>query len=300
LKATEIAVLEAVVVSHLDVDHIGGMHEFLQRYTEKGGAIRRLFIDKDRPKMSNVASDFADLAMELHENKKLVLRSATRRSMDLPPEVVVEGSDWCIDILSPAHATRFKHDVRGTNAPNVLSAVVRVRYANQSVIIGGDAPLGAWEQLEPEIVNTHTRAFRVPHHGGDISEGRSQWTVDQFYQKLAPDIAIFSVGTNNGYEHPRLEHMQAAKAGRACRRLCTQITARCHSEPLAKRDTPRYTVGSVLYPYRQQTRRGNAESPCTGSIMLTIDPSGGIRVVPAENDWHDTFVKSLDNPLCLR
>lgn len=297
LKASGIDVLEAVVVSHLDADHIRGVNDFIKTFMNNGGTIRHLFVDKDRPGLLSAASELAALAIKLHKEKKLVVRSATRRSTALPPEIVLEGPDWCIDILSPEYAARFEHDVREKPAPNTLSAIVRARYGSQSVVIGGDAPLGAWERVECDLVDI--RAVRAPHHGGDISEGRSRWTLEAFYEKLAPDVTVFSVGTNNSYEHPCREHIEAARAGRGCRRICTQLTARCDRDPIRKgADHPSKTA-SVLYPYRHQRRRAKAETPCAGSVLLTMDSSGVLRVEPTENGWHDKFVRCLDHPLCL-
>lgn len=296
VRDLRIKALSAVIVSHLDQDHIAGMHRFLADFLDGGGEVGALYINMDRRDLSEMGRNLLEQALTWNREGLLRLHPPMRETK---PKLVCHGSGWTIDIVLPRYERVLASQVAGRNAPNLVSAAVRVRCFEKAVLVGGDVPLGSWEELEPRLLKADV--LRVPHHGGSIDEGAMAWTAQDLYRDVAPRIAVFSVGTTNRHGHPLPEHMRAAMAGGPCRRVCTQLTARCHPAPERLRRAALRNVASVGYPYARHMRsRGPKEVPCAGSVMIAIDESGTIEAVPppGPGGWHDAFVDRTAHPMC--
>jgi beta-lactamase superfamily II metal-dependent hydrolase len=289
-----IKALDAVVVSHLDQDHIGGMLRFLTDFMASGGKVGRLYIDKDRPRLSQVGLALLKQALDWKQRGFLEIAAPVREDR---PRTVCRGEGWSIDIVLPHYAQVLEGRVDDRHAPNLVSAAVRVQCHGRTVLVGGDAPLGSWEGLDAHWLKADV--FRSPHHGGDIGEGASTWTVSDLYRRVVPQLTVFSVGTRNPYEHPLPEHVHASLAGGPSRRLCTQLTARCHPDPQALRRAALKDVGRVTYRYSRHRRDGGPlEIPCAGTVLVVIDAAGAIETEPPRDGWHDAFVDRVKHPLC--
>ena len=288
--------LAAAVVSHLDVDHIRGMLPFLRNFLGKGGRIDALYLGLDGApdeRLKVTCSALLEQALEWEKERRLTLCSPTR---ELTPKIVCEGDGWNVKIVLPYYATQLGGIVEGEQ-PNRCSAVLRVTYAGIEVLIGGDAPLSSWSRLEDELVKA--RVIRTPHHGGEIRDDGGGF--GDLYNRVGAEVSMFSVGTNNGDRHPDEDHVAAAHRGGNCRILCTQLTSRCHERPEERLSQGLARTGEVAYAYRHRIphRRAALEVPCAGSIAVILDGSGGYSVAPSRDDWHDSFVNTLDTPMCL-
>lgn len=301
VKDHRIRRLSAVVVSHLDRDHIGGLLPFLCNFLGGGGEVGTLYvsIDRDVKELSQTAAELLEQALVWHWEKKLALAPSQR---NVAPEVVCEGVGWKIEVVLPGYADVLGQRLEGGEEPNPCSAVLRVTRGGTAVLIGGDAPLVSWVRLEPVL--SQAIVLRTPHHGGGIDEGNPTWTEQDLYARVSPEVAVVSVGTNNGHEHPRKPQMEAIR-GRNCRLLCTQLTTRCHVAPLTHREEALEHVGGVTYPYRHlvvpgdpKLYRPKTEVPCAGSMVAWLDTQGTLGFEPPAGGWHDNLVMRLDHPMC--
>ena len=284
--------LRAVVVSHLDADHIRGMHAFLKWWIEDQKApLGVLHIDVDRATLTKVARELLAAVLTWDGDRKLTLDRSDR---GLRPTPVWSSGDARVELVLPWYAKKLEGRVEGREKPNESSAVLRVVRGGAAILIGGDAPVSSWQQLEPELLPA--RVFRVPHHGGTIDEGAAGWTLETLYERVDAEHAVVSVGTNNGnYAHPQAEHVRAMKRGERCRVLCTQLTPQCHSNPSALRPGYEARSSGVSPPYRQRSKEG--EVPCAGSVAAWIDDRGAVEVEPARA-LHESFIGTLSRPLC--
>ncbi|AUX42282.1 uncharacterized protein SOCE26_037120 [Sorangium cellulosum] len=303
VKDHRIGHLSAVVTSHLDSDHIAGMLPFLRAFVGDGGRVDALHahIDKNPNRDTRRGAYlFMAQAVRWHDERRIPLAPSFR---DLAPRRLHDGGSWAVDLVLPEYAALIDMRLEGGEAPNRTSTVLRVSMDDHAILVGGDATLDAWERLEPDLLPANV--FRIPHHGGNIDEGLGSWKVADLYRRIHPSVAVISVGTNNGFEHPRREMLPFAPAeGGDCRVLCTQLTPRCHDDPLLARDRALGNPAQVTYPYRHRVARGDGrrsrprdEVPCAGSIVAWLSPEG-VEIVPGPDDWHDGFVDLLDHPLC--
>jgi beta-lactamase superfamily II metal-dependent hydrolase len=302
LEASNLKRLTAVVVSHLDEDHIGGMLTFLEAFVGAGGQIGTLYLGMDRPagKLQEGAKrQLLKRAIEWARNKVLAIAPPMR---DRGPKIIHQGQGWKVRIVLPFPEEVLAAQLDQRDEPNRSAVVLRVDRGPSSVLIGSDAPLVCWEQLEPNLLQAD--GFRIPHHGGGIEEGRPTWTRKELYTRVNARLAVCSVGTRNAYKHPYEDHLLDARRAGACRLVCTQLTARCHKDPLALRDESLKNQGNVFYPFRHRLLKGehrpDQEVPCAGTILVDLDEQGAINVTPAPQSWHDTLVDKMNTPLCRR
>jgi beta-lactamase superfamily II metal-dependent hydrolase len=303
----------SVVASHLDKDHIGGMLGFLRGHLGAGKSIDRIYLGPDRPVRPGKNRQLRELVEQTFTWAKakppVIIVKDNWRDIEYPLTLAEYDDDWRVGLVLPMNYTRNEAAMRVGPHSNMCSAVLRVERAGQAVLIGGDAPLGSWEQLEPDLLPA--RAIRAPHHGGDIREGGEQWKqLGDLYDRVSAELGVISVGTNNSprWSHPHEDHALAIRRKGACRLLCTQLTRRCHEEPQLLRDRALRAATSVEYPYRhyddpQQARaskRRSQEVPCAGTVVVWLDSSGELHHEPGPNSAHAQLLRRVDDPLCTR
>ena len=166
LRARGIDTLEAVVISHSDIDHAGGARSLMK------------------------AMDIGWVASSLPAGH--ALRDA--RHVDC-----VAGQRWRRDGVQ----FEFLHPLVSDSdvaKPNARSCTLKISAGNYAVLLTGDieAPQErallqrAAEQLRADVL-------LAPHHGSGTS------STPAFLDAVAPKIALFQVGYRNRYRHPKAE-----------------------------------------------------------------------------------------------
>lgn len=301
----EISNLAAVVASHLDIDHVRGLLPFLRNHFDAGHTVRRLVVGLDR------------VPRERDKNLQALVEQALAWERDPPhhgfelhppfrtstPLPLAEGPDWAVELVLPWYGTVTGELAEGGSDPNHCSAVLRVTRGDRSILVGGDAPLGSWERLEPERRAAHT--IRSPHHGGEIRHHGQEWQeFSDVYDAVSAEVGVVSVGTNNGHGHPLEAHVAAIRRGGGCRLLCTQLTPRCQEDPVALRASALEHAGLVEWSYRHLAapghphRRPPKEVPCAGSVVVWLPTDGSVQVEPAEGGRHAELLLRVDRPMC--
>jgi beta-lactamase superfamily II metal-dependent hydrolase len=317
--------IAAFVLSHLDQDHMAGALQFLQDWTRPIDAV---YVSTDR--------DIGGAPGNVTRARKLLayVRAQSRdggagsgRWELLPstrdPRPIVSGAGWSVALLAPSHGQQIERELEGEwEDANRHSAILRVQAGPRAMLIGGDAPILSWSELS--LAELNADAFRVPHHGGALDDGGMPpgWSIERLYRDVGAATALISVGTNNGYGHPREPWIEPISGG-ACRLLCTQVTPRCHapleilgSDGRVERDPteiesqrrrviteqnqwtePQYRH---LTDHRRQIKKGLLEIPCAGTVVvkLPLDPNGHVEVLPASGGGHEQIVDDWQRPLC--
>ena len=201
--------LEAIVLTHPDEDHAGGLEAVLRNIST--GAVLG-------PGFSAGQSGHMDGAAEARRAK-------------IPWRRAAAGDAWTIDgvvfeVLSPPPAgppAGPGHDLHAAAAsPNDWSVVLRVDYGRFSALLMGDADAGVEARL---LDQGGVTALKVGHHGSRTS------TSEEFVRAVSPGHALISVGARNRYGHPdpavlaRLQH-SGARIHRTDRHGTVTLTAR--------------------------------------------------------------------------
>ena len=170
--------LDAVIGTHPDKDHIGGLLDVIRSY-EVGQ-----YLEPGVPADTLI---YEELKRAIAE--KGIPVTLARRGMAI---VLDEANGVRLDILLP------DRDVSGMET-NDASIVARLSYASTSVMLTGDAPTKAERHLVSLGNDIASDILKAGHHGSRTSTG------EEFLRAVAPRYAVISVGKSNRYGHPHPE-----------------------------------------------------------------------------------------------
>lgn len=168
--------IDRLVLSHRDLDHVGGA----------------------KPLLQNLPVD--ELLSSLEDGHPI-------RALAKRPERCVAGQRWAwdgvqFDVLHP-RAEDYERSLKS----NAMSCVIKVSGPQGSLLLTGDIE----RQQEAELLGTSADALRsdvllVPHHGSRTS------STAAFLNAVSPRIAIVQAGYRNRFGHPVAEVVDRLKA----------------------------------------------------------------------------------------
>ncbi|MEX2569797.1 MAG: DNA internalization-related competence protein ComEC/Rec2 [Gemmatimonadota bacterium] len=167
--------LEAIVLTHPDLDHIGGAPAILRQMN-----VRYVF----EPGYAAGKSSYLEVLGELQPVRTGWRAVRSGRTLEL--------DDVRFDFLWPdAEMVDVSEDA------NQISAVVRVTYGNFELLLTGDVGVEVEEVLVQRYGRTlESDLLKLGHHGSSTS------TSDSFLEAVEPELAIVSAGRRNRYGHP--------------------------------------------------------------------------------------------------
>ena len=165
--------LEALILTHPDLDHIGGAPAVLSSLAV--GVV----IDPARPSPKRAYVELLELARE-----RGVAWGGWRA-----------GDTWTLDgvvfdVLAPD--SRLSS---GDTESNASSLVIHVRYGAFDALLMGDAPADVEVDVSRSL-GSDFEVLKVGHHGSDTS------TDSLMLARLMPQLSVVSVGRRNRYGHP--------------------------------------------------------------------------------------------------
>jgi competence protein ComEC len=180
--------IDAVIATHPDADHIGGLVDLVPRYEIKN------FIEPGIPKGTATA---AKLQEEVAA--KNIPRTLASRGMWLDL-----GGGARLDILFPDFDVSNLPD----NKANEGCVVARLVYKNTSALFTCDisAEIEAHLLVIASSTELQSDLLKIPHHGSKYSSS------DAFLAAVNPDFAAVSAGERNRYGHPTEEVLSRVSA----------------------------------------------------------------------------------------
>ena len=176
LRRERIHRLNAVVLSHADDDHIGGMPSIF-----RGIPVTKIY-DSGLFHESEICSSYHAVIDSLKTPRQEI--SAGER---LP-----EFDNYGVFVLHPGKSFKknFKHDI------NNCSVVVKIIYGERSFLFPGDIE----SEAEAVLINygslLKADVLKTPHHGSRTS------TTLKWLNCVRPEYAVISVGRNNRFNLP--------------------------------------------------------------------------------------------------
>ncbi|MBI5045990.1 MAG: MBL fold metallo-hydrolase [Candidatus Niyogibacteria bacterium] len=181
--------LDMLIMSHPNLDHIGGLVEALKRY-EVGTAV-----DSGA---SHSIGEYAEWKRLIANNGVKYLQGSSGVRIHLADGVY-------LDVLSPKKG----EPLQSKNINDVM-LTARLVYGNTSFLLTGDME----RTLEYKLVDggsaLDATVLKVGHHGSRTSSS------EYFLNAVHPKYAVIQVGKNNKYGHPHqeiLNRLQAAGIG---------------------------------------------------------------------------------------
>jgi competence protein ComEC len=171
--------VDAVMLSHRDIDHSGGIKSVLTMH----------------PKASFISS-----VESTHELQKF-----------RPVQRCVAGQRWQWDGVDFAVLHPYAQDYESPQKSNAMSCVLRISTAKHSVLLVGDLEQQQEQRLVDELptktINLKSDILKstvllVPHHGSKTSSSA------EFLDAVQPQLAIVQAGYRNRFGHPAVSVME--------------------------------------------------------------------------------------------
>ena len=170
LKARGIDTLDAMVVTHSDVDHAGGALALL-------GEVKVKWVSSSlRPEHPIVH------AAQLHSR-------------------CAGGQSWTWDgvLFEMLHPTLASYD-NAALKPNARGCTLRISAGSRSILLAADIEAAQETQLVlADAGRLRADVLLAPHHGSGTS------STPVFLNAVRPSLVLFQVGYRNRYRHPKLE-----------------------------------------------------------------------------------------------
>jgi competence protein ComEC len=182
LKAMRIRRLDALVLTHGDHDHSGGLPEVLRRLE-----VAALLVPWGAGSAPHTLTDSAQDAIAVARARKIPIvgvRAGMRFAM----------GHCTVEVLAPPRQMPIGAE------RNTGSVVLRVSGRHGRILLTGDIDAMAEQQLllRPELLRADV--LKVPHHGAATN-------APGFLDAVHATVAVASAGRDNRYGHPRPETM---------------------------------------------------------------------------------------------
>ena len=174
-------VIDLLMATHPDSDHIGGLDGVLERYE-----IKEIWIN-DAVHTTETYIKFLE-AVKKEKEQGAIVKVVTRGDRK-------EFGETSLQVLAPFESFEGKQP----EEQNEGSIVARLKYKNFSVLLTGDAEFALEDRLvasASDIFPLQSTILKVGHHGSAGS------TSDKFIEAVKPETAVISVGKNNRFNHP--------------------------------------------------------------------------------------------------
>lgn len=180
LKQEKIDSLDYVIASHYDADHLNGVVGALNVFP-----VNQVF----SPNYITDTKVFNSFQSVIEE------KSIAKEQPEIGSTYPL--GDARFQILSPSG--------NDYDDPNNYSIAIRITDGDNSFLITGDAESDSESEICKTNLELESDVYIMGHHGSGTS---TSW---ELLQKVTPEYAILSCGTDNIYGHPHIESMEKLK-----------------------------------------------------------------------------------------
>ncbi len=168
LEASNCQKIDYLIATHPHADHIGGMKKIVESFE-----IGEIYM----PRASTNTKTYEKLLESIAERGLKI--KAARAGMQICPGV---------EILAP-NGAEYEN-------LNNYSVVIKITNGNTKFLFMGDAEILSEDEILQGGYDVSADVIKVGHHGSGTSSGNT------FVAAVGAKYAVFSVGTDNSYNHP--------------------------------------------------------------------------------------------------
>lgn len=179
LSAMGISFIDLIIISHPDADHIGQLTKIVNTY------------------------DVGEVWMSGNESTSQTFQEALE---------AILASDTTYEEPKAGNSATFGpmellilHPKTITGKSNEESLSVLFTYGNNKFLFTGDAGKADEKEMLNRTPDLHADILQLGHHGSNTSSDES------FIRTVNPDVAIYSAGADNSYDHPHAEVINLLK-----------------------------------------------------------------------------------------
>ena len=277
--------IDHVLISHADIDHIGGLGPLVREFT-----IRNIYLNADASKRGRTWKIILR-TLELAE------RSGTEVHIGLTSRYskkIISG-EVDIEILAPSASIAASGpggiDQDGhTLASNSMSVVIGLMHNScRTVLLPGDMDDIGLKHLQKNHKDLEAQILVFPHHGGNPGIADGLEFAQSLCNLVQPDLVLFSLHREL-YDNPRENIVRGVVTALPNAHIvCTQLSQKCSPIPLS----------SDFSHLNNLPAKGRSSNICCGGT-IRIKINGNQTVYTPVPVLHQQFVRGLASPLCLQ
>ncbi|EAQ64861.1 hypothetical protein MED121_10874 [Marinomonas sp. MED121] len=287
LIENKVYIVDDLILSHSDADHIGGAISLLMSETI---SIVRIHINSDPIKNTEKWYDLLSAISEARKTYKTKLKPSISRDDDN-----IIYNHYELEILSPSPVDCLTGPGSiGLNGEvlnaNSMSVVLRLLHQNESIaLIPGDMDARSLEFLKSESQCLDAKILIFPHHGGMPGHGDPYDFSHELCELVDPELIIFS---NSRFKHdnPRKEIIEGAKKANCnIYFACTQMSKGCC--PQENRLSNNHLIAT--YPSKGSPQNHS----CAGSVSIELN--GRLTDVKTPLMDHGVYIRDFNERKCI-
>lgn len=305
LQALGAQELSFVVLTHPHSDHYKGLLSVIEAYRGRIGAFYSFPLGAY---LSGQLKRLAEVYQQVHDSTDSpTIRGRTLEFVQILAAAKNDIPDWeeptgwetrlaprgfsgveVSSILPPAKVKGYYFDalrkgsfdlVEDRLRENQLSLALKLNYAGQQIILGGDGTFLNWldqkRHCERASTTLEATVVKLPHHGA--KEDCQPSVVEHLFRQTGPRYACISA---DGHSHPHAE-VYATLEARGIQPYCTNLATQCGaslSELISAPEFDPVLARFINAVAERPTRR--AIQPCQGDITISIDSMGCLTIAP--------------------
>ncbi|MGI6702261.1 MAG: MBL fold metallo-hydrolase [Christensenellales bacterium] len=203
LDAQNPNVIDYLLLTHTDSDHVGSLDIVLENYE-----VKRIFMPdiiasygmEDIEEPNNIDTlqykQFVEAAnTETYSEGDGEFDAEITLNVDI---ITIEEDLYTMTIYCPEEEFYANFNNKSAAYKNNASPIIVIEYGGRTVILTGDADEDAEQRFVEQSVNAiDADVLKVAHHGGAESSN------EFFLEHTDPEYAVISCGEGNSYNHPR-------------------------------------------------------------------------------------------------
>jgi beta-lactamase superfamily II metal-dependent hydrolase len=274
LRSHGVALVTHLVLSHADLDHIGGVDLLIA----SGIDVETIWVCDDQ---ANPSSAYERLRTAF-KNARLRGNTRIRRGHPDSDQADVRWGALGMQWLGPNPEDRMALGNR-----NSLSVVARLTFGSRGVaIFPGDLDLPGYQRLSPET-DWSCDWLVAPHHGGRVKSLGDEGALIRLLLEKTGAAYVFFSNSRRRFDLPRRDVVAAVLEGGGETSIrCSQLSKFCSQNvPVHRLEKGPISAGA----------RWDPMECCAGTITLDLDEA---FTAWAGRESHDRFVRSFQARLC--